>query len=99
MFEQPPVGEGGERQTLRHFQAHSDSICVMVPMQAHSCFFTGSLDGYQRVWNLDLDFLGELVLPNITESMKKKAMSSDPGSSWSFILERISVSRNHEVSD
>jgi len=96
MFEQPPAGEGGTRQTLRHFQAHSDSICVMVPMQAHSCFFTGSLDGYQRVWNLDLDFLGELVLPNITESMKKKAMSSDPGSSWSFILERISVSKNHE---
>ena len=97
IFDNPPDGEGGNRQTLRSFQSHSDSIAVLVPMNTHSCVCSCSLDGYQRVWNLDLDFLGELVLPNITEAMKKKAMSSEPGSNWNFILERIAVNKQHEV--
>ena len=99
IFEKPPAGSGGIKQSMCSFQAHSDSVAVIVPMHAHSCFCTAALDGFQRVWNLDLDFLGELMLPNITEAMKKKAMSLEPGSGWSFILERIPVSKTHTVID
>lgn len=97
IFEKPPAGSGGVQQSICSFQGHSDSISVVLPLNTHSCFCTAALDGFQRVWNLDLDFLGELVLPNVSEAMKKKAMSLDPGSGWSFILERIPVSKTHTV--
>jgi hypothetical protein len=52
-----PVPKGqkypGFLKAAKHWQAHSDSVPVLVPMHAHGCLLTMSLDGYHRVWNLD----------------------------------------------
>jgi hypothetical protein len=52
-----PIPKGqkypGFLKAAKHWQAHSDSVPVLVPMHAHGCLLTMSLDGYHRVWNLD----------------------------------------------
>lgn len=54
------------------FQGHKDAITNIIPLLEHGCIGTISFDGYHRVWNSDRDCLGELLLPNVTEKMKKK---------------------------
>lgn len=80
---------------VRSWNGHSDMIPVIVPLTTHSCFATVSHDGYHRMWNLDMECLGELVLPNITEHMKNQALCKEPGTQWRFILERIPVTKHH----
>ena len=80
----------------RHWTGHHDIVSFMIPLDTHSCFVTISHDGYHRVWNLDAECLGEMVLPNITEQMKNLAMCKDPGTQWRFILERIPVTKHHQ---
>lgn len=82
-----------ELQARIIFQAHSDAIPSVVSMAAHGCFVTLSLDGYHRVWNLEGELLGELQLPNVTDAMKAKSMCKESGSSWKFILERLTVTK------
>jgi hypothetical protein len=79
----------------RCWNAHLDNIPIMVSLQSHGCFVTVSHDGYHRVWNLDAECLGELILPNISEQMKAQAMCKEPGSQWRFILERLPVTKHH----
>lgn len=85
----------GYIRASKSWTAHVDSIPCIVPMNAHGCILTVSLDGFHRVWNLDKQCLGELVLPNLTEQMKATSMCKDPGTSWRFILERIPVTKHH----
>jgi hypothetical protein len=54
------------------FKTHADSITAIVALSEHACTITVSLDGYHRIWNADQHCLGELLLPNVTEHMKKK---------------------------
>jgi WD40 repeat protein len=82
-------------RSVRHWMAHSDAIPFLVPMHVHGCLLTLSLDGYHRVWNLDKQCLGELVLPNLTEQMKATSLCKEPGTGWRFILERIPVTKHH----
>ncbi|MCL4419262.1 hypothetical protein M1146_04125, partial [Patescibacteria group bacterium] len=77
------------------WSAHTDLIPSVVPLHAHGCFISVSHDGYHRVWNLDMECLGELVLPNVTEYMKSQSRCKEPGSQWKFILERIPVTKIH----
>lgn len=94
-----PLPKGLKRpvyiKSCKHWLAHNDLIPCVVPMHAHGCILTVSLDGYHRVWNLDQQCLGELVLPNLTEGMKNTSMCKDPGTNWRFILERIPVTKHH----
>lgn len=85
----------GYLKSVKQWQAHSDSIPLLVPMHAHGCLLTMSLDGYHRVWNLDKQCLGELALPNLTDQMKANSLCKDPGTGWRFILERIPVTKHH----
>jgi len=82
-------------KSSKSWLAHFDAIPIVVPMHAHGCLLTASHDGYHRVWNLDKQCLGELVLPNLTEGMKLNSICKDPGSNWRFILERIPVTKHH----
>lgn len=79
----------------RIWNAHSDIIPFAVPLHSHGCLVTVSHDGYHRMWNLDAECLGELALPNITESMKKNSRCNEPGTAWKFILEKIPVTQGH----
>ena len=94
-----PIPKGqkfpGYVRSAKYWQAHSDSIPILVPMHAHGCLLTMSLDGYHRVWNLDKQCLGELILPNLTDQMKANSLCKEPGSGWRFILERIPVTKHH----
>jgi hypothetical protein len=89
-------GENSIQEILSdvYWNAHSDIISGVVPLHEHGCLITVSLDGYQRLWNLEADCLGELPLPNLTERMKKGAMMK-AGKHWKFILERIPVTEYH----
>lgn len=80
--------------TIKNWRAHMDIIQDIVPLHEHGCFVTISLDGYNRIWNLDGDMLGELQLPNITEKMKNRRLSDEP-TKWKFILEKIPVLKSH----
>jgi hypothetical protein len=73
------------------FEAHSDAITSVYPLHLHGCFVTLSLDGYQRLWNLEGGFLGELALPNITDEMKRSTRCTESGLNWNFILDRTEI--------
>lgn len=60
---------------------------LMMVMNGNSCFTV--------VWNLEMECLGELTLPNITDQMKAASMCREPGTGWRFILERIPVTKHH----
>lgn len=77
------------------YTAHHDTIPKVVALPTNSCLVTVSHDGFHRVWNLDMEILGELALPNITEQMKQLSMCTEPGTQWKFILERIPVTDEH----
>lgn len=77
--------------TRNQWRCHYDTISAVLPMHDHGCFMTISYDGYQRIWNIDKDCLGELPLPNITEKMKNPRQKIADLDSWKFILERIPV--------
>lgn len=81
----------------RSFLCHHDSITSAVAMDVSACFVTVSHDGYFRLWNIEEDCLGELVLPNITEKMKAPEFKIvDLMGSWKFILEKLPVSQAHK---
>lgn len=78
------------------YSAHSDTIPKVVALPTNSCLVTVSHDGFHRLWNVDMEILGELQLPNITEQMKQTAMCVEVGTQWKFILERIPVTTQHQ---
>jgi Ca2+-binding EF-hand superfamily protein len=77
------------------YAAHHDTIPKVVALSTNSCLMTVSHDGFHRLWNLDMEILGELPLPNITEQMKQTSMCTEVGTQWKFILERIPVTDEH----
>jgi WD40 repeat protein len=80
--------------TIKSWRAHRDIVQDIVPLHEHGCFVTISLDGFNRIWNLDSELLGELPLPNVTEKMKSTRLSEEP-TKWKFILEKIPVTKSH----
>jgi len=83
-------------KSTKSYIAHIDTIPEIICLPAHGCYVTVSHDGYHRVWNLDMQCLGELPLPNLTDQMKSTSiLLSEPGSTWKFILERIPVTQQH----
>jgi WD40 repeat protein/Ca2+-binding EF-hand superfamily protein len=81
----------------RSWLCHHDSITSAVAMDESACFVTVSHDGFYRLWNIEEDCLGELVLPNITEKMKTPEFKIvDLMGSWKFILEKLPVSQAHK---
>jgi WD40 repeat protein len=80
---------------VKAWNGHDDMIPTAIALNAHGCFVTVSHDGFHRVWNLDMECLGELALPNITEHMKSNARCKEIESRWKFILEQIPISKRH----
>ena len=76
--------------------AHADTITSMIPLADHGCLVTASHDGYQRVWNIDGECLGELLLPNVPEKMANPEVRVVKATKWKFILERIPVTQQHK---
>ena len=82
--------------TRNQWRSHYDIISAVLPMDDHGCFMTISYDGYQRIWNIDKDCLGELPLPNLTEKMKNPRKKIAELDGWKFILERIPVTQQQK---
>jgi Ca2+-binding EF-hand superfamily protein len=78
-------------KSIRAYRIHTDLIAAVVPLREHGCLITCSLDGYQRILNLDGECLGEMPLPNITEKMKERSLHAN----WKFLLEKLPVKDSH----
>lgn len=91
-----PKGGTTKITTKNQWRSHYDTISAVLPMHDHGCFMTISYDGYQRIWNIDKDCLGELPLPNLTEKMQNPRKRITNLDSWKFILERIPVTQNQK---
>jgi hypothetical protein len=81
-----------------YFSGHSDMISCLLPLNDSGCILTASLDGFQRIWNMDTDCLGELPLPNLSEKLKSHSLfrhHTDETQTWKFILERIPITISH----
>ena len=83
--------------SFKVWRGHADTIIDMIPLDEHGCLVSSSMDGYQRIWNVDGDCLGEMVLPNITDAMKYPEVRVVPATKWKFILERIDVTAEHRA--
>jgi Ca2+-binding EF-hand superfamily protein len=77
--------------SIRAYRFHSDVICAIAPLLEHGCLITCSLDGYQRIINMDGECLGEMPLPNITEKMKERSLHIH----WKFLLEKLPIKESH----
>lgn len=77
--------------SIRAYRFHTDVIAAIAPLREHGCLITCSLDGYQRVVNLDGECLGEMPLPNITEKMKERSLHIH----WKFLLEKLPIKDSH----
>ena len=75
------------------WEGHKDSIIDLQVLGDSGCFVTISLDGFHRVWNLQMDKLGLLVLPNLTDEMKQNR--EDSSAEWLFLKEKIPVKPIH----
>lgn len=82
-----------------YFFAHADLVTCLISLNDSGCILTASMDGYQRIWNMDADCLGELPLPNLSEKLKNNSLFRDvdtaESQTWKFILERIPVNISH----
>ncbi|RYG68911.1 WD40 repeat domain-containing protein, partial [archaeon] len=82
------------------WSSHADTVPAVVPLRSHGCFVTTSHDGFQRIWNLENECLGELSLPNLSETMKSNSFFGGGegalGGRWRFILERLPVNKAHK---
>eukprot|EP00981_Chlorochromonas_danica_P013586 scaffold6531_cov169-Ochromonas_danica.AAC.8 len=74
----PPVPLGNTVNATRTWVAHAEAIAFLALLPSRGCFLSAAHDGFLRLWNLDADCLGEMALPNLTETMKQQAASSDP---------------------
>jgi WD40 repeat protein len=78
------------------WKAHQDFIAGIWPLHIEGCIITLSHDGYQRVWNMDKECLGELMLTNLTDEMKAKSLTLGLQHAWKFVQERIPISDMHK---
>lgn len=81
--------------SINSWVVHNDAVIDMVALHDHGCYLTVSIDGFHRVWNLDTDCLGEMLLPNTTDKMKAASRIKNTRSRWKFIMERIPVNVSH----
>jgi Ca2+-binding EF-hand superfamily protein len=77
--------------SIRAYRFHSDVIAGIAPLREHGCLITCSLDGFQRIVNMDGECLGEMPLPNITEKMKERSLHIH----WKFLLEKLPIKDSH----
>ena len=81
--------------SLNSWVVHSDAVNDVAPLDEHGCVITVSIDGFHRIWNLDSECLGEMLLPNVTDKMKSKSLFSKERTCWKFFMERIPVNVSH----
>jgi hypothetical protein len=81
--------------SLNSWVCHNDTVVDLIALHDHGCCVTVSIDGFHRVWNLDSDCLGEMLLPNLTDKMKSYSRIKQTRSHWKFIMERIPVNVSH----
>jgi hypothetical protein len=78
------------------WDAHGDSIVTIVPLEGRSTLISISLDGYQRVWQLqEKHCIGEIALPYQSEEMSKRYKRILKNGAWTLVLNKTQVSQEH----
>jgi hypothetical protein len=83
----------------RSWRAHTDAVTNIVSLGEHGCVMTLSMDGFHRVWSIDMECLGEMPLPNLLDDMKDAAATFDRRATggWKFVSQRLSVMPQHQA--
>ena len=76
------------------WKGHEGAISTLIGLDEHGCLVTSGVDGFQRIWNLQMKCLGIMLLPNITEEMKEYYRQNVV--KYSFIMESIKITKMHE---